>query len=123
MNRMLGRAALAALVAIACGVGAAAAETWSAAYGGTIVATYANGSSVKVFIEPDHTFSIAPPQGDKLSGTWKDEGGQSCFTVTVPAAAAGGAPTCVPDKDYQVGDGFDGKDATGAFHAVINAGR
>ena len=101
----------------------AAADTWTAAYGGTVVATYANGNAVKVLIDADHTFTIVPPTGDKLSGTWKDDGAQSCFTITAPAAAAGGAATCVQSKSYQVGDGFDGKDATGAFHAVVTAGR
>jgi hypothetical protein len=101
----------------------AAADTWSAAYTGTIVATYADGHSVKVFTNPDHTFVIRPATGDPLSGTWQDEGAQTCFTITAPAAAAGGAPTCIADKAYQVGDSFDGKDGTGAFHAVIDAGR
>jgi hypothetical protein len=111
------------LAGAAVAAGPAAADTWSAAYTGTIVATYADGHQVKVFTNADHTFKIQPPTGDPLTGTWKEDGGQSCFTVTAPAAAAGGAPTCIPSKDYKVGDGFDGKDGTGAFHAVITAGR
>lgn len=101
----------------------AAAETWSAAYTGTVVATYADGHAVKVFIEPGHTFTIAPATGAPLHGTWQEEGPQSCFTITDPPAAAGGAPTCIAVKAYKVGDTFEGKDGTGAFHAVINAGR
>ena len=112
-----------ALAGAALAATPAAADTWSAAYGGTVVATYADGHAVKVFIEPDHTFTIRPASGDPLQGTWKEDAGQACFTITAPAAAAGGAPTCIPARAYKVGDGFDGKDATGAFHAVINAGR
>ena len=112
-----------ALAGAALAAAPAAAETWSAAYAGTVVATYADGHAVKVFIEPGHTFAIRPASGDPLTGTWKDEAGQSCFTITAPAAAAGGAPTCIADRDYKAGDGFDGKDGTGAFHAVISAGR
>jgi hypothetical protein len=112
-----------ALAGAALAAEPAAAEAWSAAYTGTVVATYADGHAVKVFIEPGHTFTIRPASGDPLSGTWKDEGSQTCFTITAPAAAAGGAATCIADKDYKVGDSFDGKDGTGAFHAVIAAGR
>lgn len=112
-----------ALAGVAALAGPAAADTWSAAYTGTVVATYADGHSVKVFTNADHTFKIQPASGDPLTGTWADGGTQTCFTITAPAAAAGGAPTCVADKAYQVGDSFDGKDATGAFHAVITAGR
>jgi hypothetical protein len=99
------------------------ADTWSVAYSGTIVATYADGHSVRVFVEPDHTFSIVPASGETLHGAWQDQGGQSCFTITAPASAAGGAPTCITAKEYQAGDSFDGKDGVGPFHAVINAGR
>ena len=112
-----------ALAGVAAAAGPAAAETWSAAYTGTIVATYADGHSVKVFTNPDHSFTITPATGASLHGTWADAAGQTCFTITDPPAAAGGAPTCITDKDYKVGDSFDGKDGTGAFHAVINAGR
>ncbi len=117
-----GAAILAALTA-GLAAGPAAAGTWSAAYGATIVSTYADGHVVKVYVEPNHTFKIMTASGDTLSGTWRDSGDQSCFTITAPAAAAGGAPSCLPVKDYQLGDGFDGQDATGAYHGVIVAGR
>jgi hypothetical protein len=121
MKQLVLVAAGAAVMTFAAG--AAMAETWGAAYGGTIVATYDDGHQVKVFVQPDHSFRIVPATGAALTGTWSDEAGQSCFTITQPKAATGGAPTCVADKDYQVGDSFDGKDATGPFHAVINPGR
>jgi hypothetical protein len=112
-----------ALAGLAAGAGSASADTWSAAYTGTIVATYADGHSVKVYVEPDHSFSIVPASGPTLKGNWQDSGSQSCFTITEPASAAGGSPTCLPVKDYQSGDTFDGTDGVGAFHAVINSGR
>jgi hypothetical protein len=120
VRSIIGALALAGAAVVA---GPAAADTWSAAYTGTIVATYADGHSVKVFTNADHTFKIQPATGDPLTGTWKDDGAQSCFTITAPAAAAGGPPVCMPAKEYKVGDSFDGKDSVGAFHAVINAGR
>lgn len=104
--------------------GPAAADTWSAAYGNTIVATYTDGRVAKVFVEPDHTYAIVPQAGgDTIHGTWADKDGQSCFTITAPAAAVGGAPACFPVKDYKVGDSFPAKDATGTATAVITAGR
>ena len=123
MDKMKAGALALACLGAAAIAGPAAADTWSAAYTATVVATYADGHSVKVFIEPSHTFTIAPAIGAPLHGTWQDAADQSCFTITDPPAAAGGAPTCVADKAYNVGDGFDGKDGTGAFHAVITAGR
>ena len=117
--------AAAAVLALAlCAVaGAASAETWSAAYTGTVTATYEDGRTAKVFVEPDHTYTIMPASGDPIHGTWKDSGSKSCFTITDPASMAGGAPTCLPAKEYQVGDSFSGKDPSGAFTAVISGGR
>ena len=123
MDRMKSGALALAWLGAAAIAGPAAADTWSAAYTGTIVATYADGHTVKVFTNADHTFTITPVSGAPLHGTWQDGGAQTCFTITDPPAAVGGPPTCIADKAYNVGDGFDGKDGTGAFHAVINAGR
>ena len=74
------RTAFPVIAVLAAGLiaGPAAADTWTAAYSGTIVATYADGHLVKVFVEPDHTFSIVPASGEALRGTWQDAGGQSC---------------------------------------------
>lgn len=113
---------LAAALAVAA-ASPALADTWSAAYAGTITATYADGHAVKVYVEPDHSYSIVPAEGETIRGTWKDGGGQSCFTIVTPAAYAGGAPVCIAAKDYQVGDSFEGEDATGHFTGVIAAGR
>ena len=46
-----------ALAGAALAAEPAAADGWSAAYTGTVVATYADGHAVKVFIEPGHTFT------------------------------------------------------------------
>ncbi|HEY5410668.1 MAG TPA: hypothetical protein VIJ94_08065, partial [Caulobacteraceae bacterium] len=102
-----------ALAGVAVAAGPAAADTWSAAYTGTVVATYTDGHAVKVFIEPGHTFTITPASAASLHGTWQDAAGQTCFTITDPPAVVGGPPTCVADKAFNVGDGFDGKDGTG----------
>lgn len=101
----------------------AAADTWTGAYGGAIESTYADGRVVKVYVNADHSYSIALPTGAILKGTWADAGGQSCFTVTDPPQAPGAKPSCFPIKDYKVGDTFAGDDATGHFTGVIKAGR
>lgn len=102
---------------------AVSADTWSGAYGNTIVSTYDNGTVVKVYVEPNHTYTIKLPSGQTLSGTWADGGGQSCFTVTNPPPKPGATPTCFALREYKVGDSFSGQDSNGGFHGVINPGR
>jgi len=120
--KLIGLLAGAGLLAAAA-AGPAVADTWSGAFGNTIVATYADGRVVKVYVEPDHSYSIATADGQTIEGTWADAAGQSCFTITAPAAYVGSAPTCFPAKDYKVGEGFDGQDSSGAFHGLVTAGR
>ncbi|HEY2068387.1 MAG TPA: hypothetical protein VGG48_02435 [Rhizomicrobium sp.] len=113
----------ASCIALVLTATAASADTWTGAYGNTIVSTYSNGNVVKVYVEPNHTYSLVLGNGQKLSGTWADGGGQSCFTVTSPPPAPGATPTCFALKEYKVGDSFSGQDANGSFHGVINPGR
>jgi hypothetical protein len=116
------------VLAVLWGVGltaqSALADTWTGAYKGTIVSTYTDGRVVKVYVEPDHTYSIDPGNGGaKIKGTWKDGNGQSCFTATDPPPAPDAKPICFPLKEYKVGDTFDGEDASGKFKGVIQSGR
>jgi len=103
----------------------ASADTWSAAYDGTILSTYSDGHVVKVYVNADHSYSIALPNGGVLKGTWADSGDQSCFTITDPPPKPGTSaqPVCLPVKEYKVGDSFQGEDPTGKFTGVIQAGR
>jgi hypothetical protein len=114
----LAAAALAALTAAP-----AAADTWTGAYDGTIVSTYGDGRVVKVYVNADHSYSIALPNGTILKGTWADSGNQSCFTMTDPPSKPGDRPTCFPLREYKTGDTFQGEDPTGQFTGVIQAGR
>ncbi|MEJ0028594.1 MAG: hypothetical protein WDN01_21430 [Rhizomicrobium sp.] len=118
-TKLLISAALCAAVATP----ALAGDTWTGAYSGTIVSTYADGSVVKVYVNPDHTYSITLPNGSTLKGIWADGDGGSCFTTTDPPQPAGTKPACFPIKDYKIGDTFAGEDATGKFTGVIVAGR
>lgn len=106
-----------------CGASSALADTWTGVYGNTITSTYADGRVVKVYVEPNHTYSIVLQGGVKLSGTWADGSGGSCFTLTNPPPAPGAKPSCFPLKEYKVGDSFSGADATGKYVGVITAGR
>ena len=112
-----------AAAALLCAVMPAVADTWTGAYGNTITSTYADGRVVKVYVEPDHTYSIVLPNGAKLKGTWADADGKSCFTLTVPPPPPGSEPSCFPLKEYKVGDTFSGEDKTGKYVGVINSGR
>jgi hypothetical protein len=111
------------ITALLCAASPAAADTWTGVYGNTITSTYADGRVVKVYVEPDHTYSILLPSGAKLKGTWADANGLSCFTLTDPPPAPGAKPSCFPLKEYVVGDTFSGEDATGKYTGVISAGR
>jgi len=113
-----------AFAAAVCAAAPALADTWSAAYDGTIVSTYTDGRVVDVYVNPDHTYSIKTADGKPiLNGTWADGADGSCFTQTDPAPAAGAKPLCFPVKDYKVGDSFEGQDPTGKFTGVVKAGR
>ena len=104
-------------------IGPAFADTWTAAYDGTINSTYVDGRTAKVYVNADHSYSVALPNGTTLKGTWSDGKGQSCFTLTDPAPAADAKPTCFPIKEYKVGDSIEGEDATGKFTGTIQSGR
>jgi len=108
-----------------CGMAAAPAlaDTWSGAYGGTIESTYTDGRVVKVYVNADHTYSIALQNGSMIKGTWMDGGNQSCFTPTDPPPAPDAKPVCFPLKEYRLGDTFQGEDASGKFTGVIKPGR
>ncbi len=113
----------AALCGALAAVPAFAADTWGGVYDGTIVATYASGGVVKVYVNADHSYSITTPDGKTLKGVWADSADGSCFTLTDPPEAPGAKPVCLPLKDYKIGDSFAGEDASGKFNAVIVAGR
>ena len=120
------RSSQAACVVFAlCGlaVSPALADTWTGAYGGTIESTYTDGRVVKVYVNADHSYSIALPNGAMIKGIWADGGAQSCFTPTNPPPAPDAKPVCFPLKEYKIGDTFQGEDATGKFNGVIKAGR
>ena len=114
-------AAVLAIAAIAAQP--ALADTWTGAYGGTIESTYADGRVVKVYVNEDHSYSIALPNGATVKGNWADANGQSCFHPTDPPPAPDAKPVCFPLKEYNVGDTFSGEDASGKFTGIIKAGR
>ena len=118
--KIIGSALLFACAAVAAVP--ANADTWTGAYGNTIVSTYSDGRVVKVYVNEDHSYSIALPNGSTLKGTWADADGQSCFTTTDPAPAPGSKPICFPVREYKLGDSFDGSDSSGNFKGVIQAG-
>lgn len=99
------------------------ADAWSGAYDGTIVSTYTDGRVVKVYVNPDHTYSVALSDGKILKGSWNDNANQSCFSLTDPAPAAAAKPSCFPLKAYKVGDTLHGEDSSGKFTGILKAGR
>ncbi len=76
-------------------------------FGNTTIATMANGQTLKLYYNADHTFTSKI--GDQTSnGTWKLDGGTVCLTYANPAALPAGTanPTCVPVAAHNVGDSW-----------------
>jgi hypothetical protein len=117
--KFLAKAAIAAAIFMAAGP-ALAADPMSSAYGNTVVITYGDGTTVKLYIDEGGTYTGDGPTG-ATSGSWAISGGQTCFTQQSPEAAP---PSCGPTVSKSVGDSWQGTGQGGAPVTVtIQAGR
>lgn len=64
------------------------------AYGNTVIVDYGNNAVVKIHVNSDGSYALIQPDGASAKGSWAVTGGQTCFTQTDPAPAAGVAPSC-----------------------------
>lgn len=104
--------------------GAAMADPMASAYGNTVTITYPNGAVVKMFIDAGGTYTTKAPDGAMMKGTWKIEGGNTCFAQTDPAPPAGMAANCSPTADKKVGETWTAPGPNGSTLSVaIAAGR
>jgi hypothetical protein len=117
--KFLAKAAIAAAIFMAAGP-ALAADPMSTAYGNTVVITYGDGTTVKLYIDEGGTYTGDGPTGS-TSGAWSISGGETCFTQQSPEA---GPPSCGPTVSKTVGDTWQGSGQGGAAVTVtIQAGR
>jgi hypothetical protein len=86
-------------------------------YGNTVAITNAAGTT-SVRINQDGSFDETLPDGTVVAGTWKMDGGNSCFYVE------GVPPHCVPAQAHGVGDTWDVPATDGTIEkAMLIAGR
>jgi hypothetical protein len=104
--------------------GAALADPMASAYGNTVSITYPNGAVAKMHIDADGTYMTTAPDGATAKGSWKIEGGNTCFTQTEPAPPASMGANCSPTADKKVGDSWTAPGPNGSTLTVsIVAGR
>ncbi|ALL13525.1 hypothetical protein [Caulobacter henricii] len=104
--------------------GAALADPMASAYGNTVTITYPNGAVAKMHIDADGTYVTKTPDGASSKGTWKIDGGNTCFSQTEPAPPAGMAANCSPTAEKKVGDSWTAPGPNGSTITVaIVAGR
>lgn len=117
--KFLAKAAIAAAMFMAAGP-ALAADPMATAYGNTVVITYGDGTTVKLFIDEGGSYTGESPMGAS-AGTWAISGSQTCFTQQSPEATP---PSCSPTVNKNVGDTWQGTGQGGAPVTVtIQAGR
>jgi len=119
-SHRIGFAAVTAALAFS---GAAFADNEEGMYGNTVVCSYPDGRTTKVYLQPGGDFTVVR-NGQTIKGKWVDDGANVCYTETDPAPPAGTKNVCVAAKPWKVGDGWTVNDPTGhSCSAVIAAGQ
>lgn len=119
------RFVLAATAASLVATPALAADPFAVAYGNTVTQTFADGTKMTTYVNPDMTWQQTVG-GKTMKGTyvWKDAT-NVCFTVTDPAPADPAKATmCNEIKgDHKVGDTWTETTPNGPITMSITAGR
>ena len=126
------RLAAAVVILAAVLVGPAFAVSMEARFGNTVVTTYPDSSTLKIFYNKDGTLSAKLTQGTKVTdttGKWRIDGANVCLTMQATVAIFEAAKErCVLLNGEKVGDKWQvtAKDASGkdiTVNAAIVAGR
>jgi len=122
---------LAAAGAFALATGAQANDAvMDGLIGNTIVVTFPSGHVTKVYVEAGHAYTVTH-DGKPATGTWSDDGKETCYTETDPAPPPGTKPICLPSIAHKVGDTWvvpvakdtvESGNANGDGQAVVAAG-
>ncbi|MDB5430613.1 MAG: hypothetical protein JWP35_1729 [Caulobacter sp.] len=102
-------------LAAALGLGAAAlpaaASPVDQAFGNTIISTYPDGRTARLWLHADGSYSAKGRRGDPSSGRWSIKGAKVCLKQQKPF----GAPFtyCTPFGAAKVGASWQGKAVTG----------
>jgi len=88
-----------AAFALVAPVAPAGATTIESAFENTLVVVTSDGSQLRYFFEPDGSFTIFTPDGERVSGTWSQDGDRLCMST------GDAEPSCAPYiDDKNVGD-------------------
>ncbi len=118
-SAMVGLAA--ALVAFAV-AGPALADNEAGMYGNTVVCTYPNGGTTKVYLKQGGDYTVIRG-GQTIQGKWTDDGTSICYHETDPAQPSDAKDVCTPSKAYKVGDSWTVTDPVGkTCKAELKAG-
>ena len=102
-----------ALLALAAAAPAAAnpIQGLQAAFSNTIISTYPDGRTAKLWLNPDGTYRGVGRRGKPSSGNWTIKGEQICLKQHRPFPAP--FSYCTPLVDGEVGARWTGKAVTG----------
>jgi hypothetical protein len=112
---LAGLAALGVAALSICGPARAVEPT---AFQNTILVEVVGGSTFKRYIEPNGTFTDKRSDGTTNSGTWREDGDQTCFK------AKGEPEFCNPNTEHKVGETWtNGHDGQVTAFVTLVAGR
>jgi len=116
---------IAALLATGFASGLARAEPASsriaATFGNTILSTYQDGRSQKIWINPDGTWTGLSRRGAPLAGKWTLKGDKACLRQSSPPTLPISFCQVIPSN---TDNGIDAKDVIGRpIHLELIAGR
>lgn len=100
----------AGLAALAMGLALPAfAANMNARYGNTVLATRADGTKIKLYFEPDMTFTgkaspASMPFSFSIAGTWRVDGDKLCILQTEGRGPNKGVEKCEPLEGDKIGD-------------------
>jgi hypothetical protein len=111
--KLAARAMVGAYAAFA-GLNAQAADLSSVApaFGNTVVSTYPDGTSQKIWLHPDGSWNGISRKGDRLSGRWTLRADKVCLRQTRPMTLPITYCTAVP-PDSAPGVQWTGRDVVG----------
>ena|ERR1700741_169209 len=94
-------------------------EVMASRFGNTTVVTTASGAVLKIWYNPDHTWT--GDMGGPTSGTWKVDGNTLCVTYNNPPPGAVN-PTCSPAMERKIGEHWTVGEGVAKLEVTLLAG-
>lgn len=86
-------------------------DPMQAAYANTVVSTYPDGRTARLWLEPDHTYTGQGRRGGRSSGVWEVRGSDLCLRQRRPIPSP--IRYCTPVVSGGVGTRWSAKAVTG----------